>query len=148
MTSIAKNAYIAKLDDIVKKCNNAYHKTIEMEPRDVKPSIYIDFSKEINKEGPKLKIVIMLEYQIKKIFLKIVTVYIVLKEILCLKQLKILYHRHIILVITFYEKQLKERNKKKFRVEKVIKRKRYNSNVKQERYNNSFKTGIDKKDIV
>ena len=56
-----------------------------MEPRDVKPSIYIDFSKEINKEGPKLKIVIMLEYQIKKIFLKIVTVYIVLKEILCLK---------------------------------------------------------------
>ena len=130
MTSIAKNAYIDKLDDIVKKYNNAYNKTIKMEPRDVKPSIYIDFSKEINKEGPKLKIVIMLEYQIKKMFLKIVTLDIVLKEILCLKKLKILYHGHIILVITFYEKQLKERNKKEFRVEKVIKRKRYNSNVK------------------
>ena len=35
-----------------------------------------------------------------------------------------------VIVGTFYEKQLKERNKKEFRVEKVIKRKRYNSNVK------------------
>ena len=99
MTSIAKNAYIDKLDDIVKKYNNAYNKTIKMEPRDVKPSIYIDFSKEINKEGPKLKIVIMLEYQNIKMFLKKVTLHIVLKEILCLKKLKILYHGHIILVI-------------------------------------------------
>ena len=92
MTLIAKNAYIDKLDDIVKKCNNAYYRFIKMKPHDVKPSIYIDFSKEINKEGPKLKIVIMLEYQNIKMFLKKVTLHIVLKEILCLKKLKILYH--------------------------------------------------------
>ena len=99
MTSIAKNACIDKLDDIVKKYNNAYHRIIKMKPRNVKPNIYIDFSKEIKKEGPKLKIVTMLEYQNVKMFLKKVTLHIVLKEILCLKKLKILYHGHKILVI-------------------------------------------------
>ena len=30
MTSISKNVYIDKLDDIVNKYNNTYHKTIKM----------------------------------------------------------------------------------------------------------------------
>ena len=30
MNSISKNAYIDKLDDIVKECNNTYHRTIKM----------------------------------------------------------------------------------------------------------------------
>ena len=42
MTSISKNVYIAKLDDIVNKYNNIYHSTIKMKPVDVKPSTYID----------------------------------------------------------------------------------------------------------
>ena len=70
MTSISKNAYIDKLDDIVNKYNNAYHRTIEMKSVDVKPSMYIDFNKENNKEGLNLKLVILLEYQIIKIFLQ------------------------------------------------------------------------------
>ena len=45
MTSISKNVYIDKQDDIVYKCRNKYHRTIEKEPVDVKPSIYIDFNK-------------------------------------------------------------------------------------------------------
>ena len=40
MTSISKNVYIDKLDDIVNKYNNAYHRTIKMKPVDIKPSIY------------------------------------------------------------------------------------------------------------
>ena len=28
ITSISKNVYIDKLDDIVNKCNNTYHKTV------------------------------------------------------------------------------------------------------------------------
>ena len=36
MTSISKNAYIDKLDDIVNKYNNTYHNTIKMKPTDVK----------------------------------------------------------------------------------------------------------------
>ena len=66
MTSISKNVYIDKLDDIVDKYNNTYHSTIKMKPVDVKPNTYIDSSKEINYQYPKL--VILLEYQNIKIF--------------------------------------------------------------------------------
>ena len=46
MTSISKNVYIDKLDDIVNKYNNTHHRTIKMNPMDVKDNIYIDFGKE------------------------------------------------------------------------------------------------------
>ena len=36
MTSISKNVYIDKLDEIINKCNNTYHSTIEMKPTNVK----------------------------------------------------------------------------------------------------------------
>ena len=42
MTSISKNVYIDKLDDIVHKYSNTYHRTIKMKPVDVKPSICFD----------------------------------------------------------------------------------------------------------
>ena len=47
MTSISKNMYIKKLDDIVDKYNNTYHRTIKMKCADVKPSIYIEFIKKV-----------------------------------------------------------------------------------------------------
>ena len=53
MTSISKNVYIDKLDDIVKEYNNKYHKSIKMKPVDVKNNKYIDFKKEINNKDPK-----------------------------------------------------------------------------------------------
>ena len=56
MTSVSKNVYIDKLDDIVNKCNNIYHSTIKMKPINVKSNTYIDSSKEINGRNPKLKI--------------------------------------------------------------------------------------------
>ena len=40
MTSISKNVYIDKLDDIVDQYNNTYHSTIKMKPVDVKDNIY------------------------------------------------------------------------------------------------------------
>ena len=43
MTSISKNVYIEKLDDIVKKYNNTYHTAVKMKPVDVKDNTYIDF---------------------------------------------------------------------------------------------------------
>ena len=46
MTSITKNIYINKLDDIVNKYKNTYHSTIKMKPVDVKSSTYIDFDKK------------------------------------------------------------------------------------------------------
>ena len=36
MSSVSKNVYVNKLDDIVNKCDNAYHSTIKMKPADVK----------------------------------------------------------------------------------------------------------------
>ena len=56
MTSISKNVYIDKLDDIVHKYNNTYHNTIIMTPVDIKLSTYIDSSKEINDKDPKFKV--------------------------------------------------------------------------------------------
>ena len=55
MTSVSKNVYIEKLDDIVNKYNNTYN-TIKQEPADVKSNTYIDSSKEINNKDPKFKI--------------------------------------------------------------------------------------------
>ena len=57
MTSTSKNVHIDKLDDMVNKYNNTYHRIIKMKPVDVKPSSFIDFDKENNKEGPKFKVV-------------------------------------------------------------------------------------------
>ena len=53
MTSISKNVYIDKLDDIVDEYNNTYHNTIKMKPIDVKDNTYINPDKEINNKGPK-----------------------------------------------------------------------------------------------
>ena len=70
MTSIPKNVYIDKLDDIVNKYNNTSHSAIKMNPVDVKSSAYLDSSQEIN-DDPKFKngdMVIISKY--KNIFLK------------------------------------------------------------------------------
>ena len=55
MTSVSKNVYIDKLDDIFNKCNNTYHSRIKMKPVDVNPNTYIDFNKKINDKDPKFK---------------------------------------------------------------------------------------------
>ena len=56
MTSISKNVYIDKLDDIVDEYNNTYHATIKMKPIDVKDNTYINADKEINNKDPKFKV--------------------------------------------------------------------------------------------
>ena len=56
MTSVSKNVYIYKLDDIVNKKNNTYHSIIKMKPVDVKSNTYIDSTKETNNKSPKFKI--------------------------------------------------------------------------------------------
>ena len=56
MTSISKNVYIDKLDDIVNEYNNTYHRTIKMKPVDVKDNTYINFEKEVNDKDRKFKV--------------------------------------------------------------------------------------------
>ena len=55
MTSMSKNLYIDKLDNIVNKNNNIYLSAIKMKPVDVIRHIYW-LSKEINEKDPKFKI--------------------------------------------------------------------------------------------
>ena len=56
MTSISKNVYIDKLNDIVDEYNNTYHSTIKMKPIGVKGNTYINIDKEINNKDPKFKV--------------------------------------------------------------------------------------------
>ena len=42
MTSVPKNVYIDKLDDIAHKYNNTYHRATKMKPVDVKSNTYIN----------------------------------------------------------------------------------------------------------
>ena len=57
MTFISKNVFINKIDYIVNKYNNTYHKNIKMKPVDVKDNTYID-SMELcsNDEDPKFTV--------------------------------------------------------------------------------------------
>ena len=56
MTSISKNMYIYKLDDIVNEYNNTKHRTTKMKPIDVKDNTYINFGKDVNDNDPKFKV--------------------------------------------------------------------------------------------
>ena len=56
MTSISKNVYIDKLDDIVDEYNNKYHRTIKMKPIDVKDNTYVNTDKEVSNKDPKFKV--------------------------------------------------------------------------------------------
>ena len=57
VTSVSKNVYSDKLDDIVKKYNNIYHSTTKMKPVDAKSNTHIYSSKGINDEDVKFKTV-------------------------------------------------------------------------------------------
>ena len=94
MTSVKKNVYIDKLDDIVDEYNNAYHKTIKMKPVDVGDNTYIDYKKEVIKKTLNLKLVILLEFQNIKIFLLKDILQIGQKKFLLLVKLKMQFFGH------------------------------------------------------
>ena len=139
MTSILKNVYIDKLDDIVHKYNNKKHTTIKMKPMDVKDNTYIDFHKEVNDNDPKFKVgdhVRISKY--KNIFAKGYTPNWS-EEIFVIKKIKNkVPWAYVIddlngkeITGTFYE-ELQKIDQQEFRIEKVIKKKvmNYMSNGK------------------
>ena len=59
MTSISKNVFFDKLDDIVNRYNNTYHGTTKIKPVDVKANTCFDFKKRIVRKVLNLKLAIM-----------------------------------------------------------------------------------------
>ena len=131
MTSVSKNAYIDKLDDIVDEYNNTYHATIKMKPIDVKDNTYINTGKKVNDKDPKFKVgdhVNISKY--KNIFAKGYTPNWS-GEVFVIKEVKnTVPWTYAIndlnseeITGTFYEKELQKTNQEEFRIEKVIKKK-------------------------
>ena len=131
MTSISKNVYIDKLDDKSDKYNNTCQRAVKMKHIDARLRTYIESSKEIYYQDPKIGNIVRIS-KYKKVFGKD---YIQngSEDILWLKKLKALLCRHILSVILkdkmeeifwmFYKKIFQKSNRKEFRIEQVIKRK-------------------------
>ena len=142
MTSISKNVYIDKLDDIVDKYNNTYHTAIKMKPADVKDNTYINPDNEINNKDPKFKVGDHVRISseevsvIKKVKNTVPWTYVI----------NDLNGEEI--TGTFYAKELQKTNQEEFRIEKVIRRKGDKLHVKWKGYNNSFNSWIDKASLV
>ena len=156
MTSISKNVYIDKLDDIADEYNNTYHRTIKMKPIDVKDNTYISFEKKVNDIDPKFKIgdhVRISKY--KNIFAKgyptnwSEEVFVISKHKNTVPWIYVINDINGEEIIgTSYEKELQKTNQKEFRIEKVMKRKGNKLYVKWKGYDNPFNSWIDKKDLV
>ena len=156
MTSVSKNVYTNKSDDIVGEYNNTYHRTIKMKPIDVKYNTDIDFKKEVNDKDPKFKVgghVRIFKYKI--IFAKGYTpswfekVFVVSKTKNTVPWIYVINDLNGEEIIgKFYAKELQKTNQQKFRIEKVIKRKGNKLYVKWKGYDSSFNSWIDKKDLV
>ena len=156
MTSISKNVYIDKLDDILNEYNNKYHTTIKMKPVDVKNNTYIDFKKEVNIANPKFKVGDYVRIsKCKNIFAKgympnwseeSFVISKIKNTVPCTCVINELNGEEII--GGFYEKELQKTNQQEFIIEKIIKRKGDKLYVKQKGYDSSFNGWIDKKDII
>ena len=152
MTSISKNVYIDKLDNIVDEYNNTYHTTIKMKPIDVEDNTYINTSKKINYKDPKFKAgdrVRILKY--KNIFAK-GDMPNWSEEVFVIKKVKNTVPWTYVMddlnseeiIGSFYEKELQKTNQEEFRIEKVIKRKGNKIYVKWKEYNNYLIVGLIK----
>ena len=125
MTSVSKNVYIDKLDDIVNEYNKTHHRKIKMKPVDFKDNTYINFKKKVNDKDPKCKVGdhVRISKQ-KNIFAKrympnwseeIFVVSKIKNTVPWTHVIKYLYGEEII--GTFYGKELQKINQEEFRIE-------------------------------
>ena len=151
MTSISKNVYIDKLDDIVNTYNNTCHSKFKIKHVDIKSSTYNDTRKEIyDNDAPFNTIYIVRISKYKHIFW-ISCVPNSSEEVLVILKDKNTMPWTFVnsdlkweeIIGTFYEKELQKPNQKELKVEKVI-RKGNKLYLKRNGYN----SWIDKKDII
>ena len=147
MTSVSKNVYIDKLHDIVNEYSNTYHITIKMKLVDVKDNKYIYYIKECNDKDPKLQVGDQVRISKYKNFSANGYTPNWSEEVSVIKRVENTvpwtyitnYLRGEEIIETFYEKDLQKTNQKKFRIEKVIKKKGNKLYVKWKGYDKSIK---------
>ena len=156
MTSISKNVYINKLDDILNEYNTTYHRTIKIKPVDVKDNTYNDSMQCTNDRDPKFKAGYYVRIsKYKNVFAKGYTPNW-FEEVFVIKKVKnTVPWTNVIndlnsneIIVTFFEKKLRNTNQQEFRIEKVNKRKGAQSYVNWEGYDSLFNSWIDKKDLI
>ena len=156
MTAISKNIYFDELDDIINKCSNTVHRTIKTKPIDVTDDYYAECNEDFNKINPKFKVgdyVRISKY--KNIFAKGYTPNWS-EEVFVIDKIKnTVPWTYVINDLndeeingSFFEKELQKTSQKKFKIEKVIKRKGDKLYVKCKGYYNRFNSWIDKKDLL
>ena len=156
MTAISKKFYFNVLDDIINKYNNTVHGTIEMKPIEVTDDSYAEYNENPNKKNPKFKVgdnIRITKY--KNIFAKGYTPNWSDEVFVINKIENTVPWTYVIndlsgaeITGSFYEKELQKPGQKKFRIEKVLKRKGDKLYVKWKGSDNRFNSWIDKKDLV
>ena len=147
ITSVLKNVYIEKLDDIVNKYNNTYHSTTKTKPTDIKSIIYIDSSKENNDKNPKFKIGDIVRISKYNSFSAKDYIPNWSEEVYVIQKVKNIVPWTYVINDLFLRKQIAKKKYKMFRIEKAIE-KGDKLCVKCKGYNKLFNSWIDKKDIV
>ena len=144
------------LDDIINKYNNTAHRTIKMKPIDVITLSCTEYNEDFNKKDPKFKVgdhVRIPKY--KNIFAKGYAPNW-LEEVFVVSKVK-----HTVpwtyavsdlngeeVTRSFYQKELQKNYSRKFRIEKVLKRKGDKLYVKWKGYDSCFNSWIDEKDLI
>ena len=136
MTTISKNVYIDKLDDLVNEHNNTYYRTIKMKPVDDNDNNYIDSmefysQKEVNNKNPIFKVGDHVRIsKHKKFFAKGYMPNWSEEGFVISKIKNTVPWTYIIndfngeeIIGTFFEKELQKTNQQVFRIEKVSKKK-------------------------
>ena len=152
MTAVSKNAYFDVLGDIVNKDNNTAHRSIKMKPIDVTSDSYADYNEDSNVTKGKIKIgdrVRISKYW--NIFAKEDTQNWAEEVFLVSKIKNAVPWRYVISGVKIcwklFWKRIPKTKSKKFRIEKVIKRKGDKLYVKWKGYDSLFKIWIDKKTL-
>ena len=155
VATVSKIFYFDVLDDIVNKYNNTVHRTIKMKQIDSSDS-FAGYIEDFNKAEPNFKVSDHIRIsKYKSIFAKGYTQNR-LEEVFIISKIKNTVPQSYAIsdlngepiTGSFYEKELQKTSQKKFRIEKVLKRKGDKLYVKWKGYNNSFNSWINKKDPV
>ena len=131
ITAVSKIVYIDKIYDIINEYNNTHHRTIKMKPIETKDNIYIDTTQEVNDKDPKFKVGDHVRiWKYKDIFTKGCTLNWSEEGFVIKEAKNSVPWTYVIndlngkeIIGTFYEKELQKTNLKRFRIERVIKRK-------------------------